>query len=174
MAKAFCASGRVLAGTLYIRNKKEMDGAFRGWKDGEVTITIERAHATRSTAQNAYYWSVVIPRVQEAFKKEGITAGDDPNLTNEVLKAQFMDPRLVNEGRIRGFLSDTGLLIGTHTRDLNKLEFIEYLDRICDHAAEYWKTYITPPDPLWREHAEREQPTVDPRATMRREKGQAA
>lgn len=174
MAKTFCTSGRVENGVLKMRGRKEMESEFASWKDGEVLITIERAHAHRSQAQNAFYWSVVIPRIQDAFKTRNIDASARPDVTNEVLKAQFMDPGLVSKGRIRGFLSDTGLLIGTHTSDLNKLEFIEYLERVGEHAAQYWDCVIPPPDPNWREQAEKELPRVDPRSTMRREKGQAA
>lgn len=172
MAKTYCSTGHVKDGLLYIRSKRQMDTEIKSWKDGEVLITVERAHAHRSQAQNAFYWSVVIPRIQGAFAKKGIEAGERPDVTNEVLKAQFMDPGLVSKGRIRGFLSDTGLLIGTHTSDLNKLEFIEYLERIVDHAATAWDTYIPPPDPNWREQAERT--PDDPQDTMRREKGRAA
>lgn len=174
MARTFCTTGRVEGGQLYMRNKRQMEAELKRWKPGDVVITIERAHAHRSTAQNAYYYAVVIPRIQEAFKKRGIDAGRRPDVTNEVLKAQFMDHQLVSRGRISGFLSDTGLLIGTHTSDLNKLEFIEYLERIVDHAAANWDCYIPPPDPNWREQAERERPREDPRGTMRREKGHAA
>lgn len=173
MAKSYCATGSVKDGQLYIRSKRQMDGEIKGWKDGEVLITVERAHAHRSNAQNAFYWSVVIPRIQDAFSKKGIESGERPDVTNEVLKAQFMDPGLVSKGRIRGYLSDTGLLIGTHTADLNKLEFIEYLERIVEHAAANWDCYIPPPDPNWREQAERELPREDPRRTMLREKGAA-
>lgn len=172
MAKTFCTTGRIDKGQLYMRNKKAMESELKRWKPGEVVITIERAHAHRSTAQNAYYYGVVIPRIQDAFTKKRIEAGKRPDVTSEVLKAQFMDPELVRRGRIRGFLSDTGLLIGTHTSDLNKLEFIEYLERIAEHAAANWDCYIPPPDPNWREQAERD--PDDPRDTMRREKGRAA
>lgn len=174
MAKTFCTTGRVEDGQLYMRNMEEMRAEMKRWKPGEVVITIERAHAHRSTAQNSYYWGVVVPRIQDAFRKKAIEAGDRPDVTNEVLKAQFMDPQLVSRGRIRGFISDTGLLIGTHTSDLNKLEFIEYLERIAEHAAANWDCYIPPPDPNWREQAEREQQQTDPRETMRAEKGAAA
>jgi hypothetical protein len=173
MAKTYCTTGRVTNGQLFMRNKREMADALRDWKDGDVLITVERAHAHRSTHQNAYYWAVVIPRIQDAFKQKGIEAGGRPDVTNEVLKAQFMDPGLVSKGRIRGFLSDTGLLIGSHTSDLNKLEFLEYLERIAEHAAANWDCYIPPPDQNWREQAEREAAAEDPQFTMLREKGQA-
>lgn len=173
MAKTFCTTGRIDNGQLYMRNKKDMERELKRWKPCEVVITIERAHAHRSTAQNAYYYGVVIPRIQAAFKQRRIDAGDNPQTTSEVIKSQFMDPQLVTRGRIRGFLSDTGLLIGTHTSDLNKLEFIEYLERIVEHAAANWDCYIPPPDPNWREQAERELPREDARQTMFREKGVA-
>lgn len=168
----FSCGGRTEAGKLRIRNAKRYDDAIEAFGDCEVLITVEKAHATRSKPQNDYMWAVVIPRVQEAFRARGIADCSDLKVTNEVLKAQFMDPELVRTGRIRGFISDTGLLIGTHTSDLNKLQFIEYLERVVDHTAEYWKTYIPPPDPNWRETAERE--PDDPQDTMRREKGTAA
>lgn len=174
MAKTFCTSGRVENGSLKMRGRKEMEAEFANWKDGEVLITIERAHATRSKPQNDFMWSCVIPRIQEAWKKKGIEAGNDPKVTNEVLKSQFMDHSLVSKGRIRGFISDTGLLIGTHTADLNKLEFIEYLERVGEHAAQYWDCVIPPPDPNWREQAERALVREDPQSTMKREKGVAA
>lgn len=170
MAKTFCTTGRVEGGQLYMRNKREMQDELRSWKPGEVLITIERAHAHRSAAQNRYYFGVVIPRIQEAFKQKGIEAGERPDVTNEVLKAQFMDPQLVSRGRIRGFISDTGLLIGTHTSDLNKLEFIEFLERVVEHAATAWDCYVPPPDPNWREQAERDTAKEDARDTMLREK----
>jgi len=170
--KRFTCGGRTEAGKLRVRNARRYDEAVAAFGDCEVLVTIEKAHATRSKPQNDYMWAVVIPRIQQAFKKKGIEAGDRPDVTNEVLKAQFMDPELVRTGRIRGFLSDTGLLIGTHTSDLNKLQFIEYLERLVDHAAANWDCYIPPPDPNWREQAERE--PDDPQDTMRREKGAAA
>ncbi len=145
----YVANGRVKSGELRIAAPDKMAAAIKRWRDCPVKI-----HATRSRPQNDYYWSVVIARVQAVFKARDISAGNDPDVTNEVLKAQFMDPELVRTGQIPGYLSDTGLTLGTHTRDLNKLQFIEYLERVVDHAAEHWDTYIPPPDKLWREHAE--------------------
>lgn len=145
--------GRIAKGELRV-DTKAMAAIVARRRDCRVRLTLEKLYATRSLPQNDYYWSVVVRRVQAAFKKKGIEAGRDPYVTHEILKSQFMDPELVRTGQIRGFLSDTGLLIGTHTPDLNKLQFIDYLERIVDHAATAWDTYIPPPDPLWRQHAE--------------------
>lgn len=154
------ASAHVKGGKFFLRNRRQFDQIVKTWSDGEYTATFEKAHATRTRAQNDYYWAVVVPRIAATFKELRLLAGEDPKTTHEVLKSQFMDPELIRTGKIRGFISDTGLCIGTSTKDLNRLQFIDYLERISDHAAEYWKTYIPPPDPLWREHAEQEGDSV--------------
>lgn len=151
----YTGTGRILKGDLRV-NTKAMHDAVARRRDCLVRITLEKLYATRSLPQNDYYWAVVIKRIRHAFKKRDVDAWKDSEVTHEVLKAQFMDPELVRTGQIRGYISETGLTIGTHTPDLNKLQFIEYLERIVDHAALHWDTYIPPPDPLWREHAEQE------------------
>lgn len=151
----YTGTGRIVAGELRVHTK-EMTAAVLRRKDCRVRITVEKLHATRSKPQNDYYWAVVVPRITTAFKARGVTRIANDDTTHEVMKSMFMDPELVRTGQIRGFISDTGLTLGTHTPDLNKVQFIEYLERIVDHAAANWDTYIPPPDPLWREHAEQE------------------
>jgi hypothetical protein len=152
----YVGTGKIEGGHLHAFHKREMTEALLTWKDCLVTITIERLHATRSKLQNDYYWGVVIPRLCETFRKRKLPQGNDPDLMHESLKAQFMDPELVRTGLLRGFISEGGLTLGTSTTQLSKLQFMDYLERIVDHAALHWDTYIPPPDPLWREHAEAE------------------
>lgn len=150
------ASVRLEGGKITVRNRRQFDEALAQLQDCNGTLTFERSHATRSKAQNDYYYAVVVPRIQTKFKSLGLMAGRDTEATHEALKAQFMDPALVESGAIRGFISDSGLTLGTSTSDLNKLEFIEYLERIVMHAAAHWDCYIPDPDPQWREKAEAE------------------
>lgn len=150
-------NGKIEGGKLHVFNRHEMADALLHWKDCPVTITVEKQHAIRSRPQNDYYWSVVVQRIRVALRdgKAGsrfIAAAIDDDMTHECLKAQFMDPELVRTGVLRGFISEEGLTLGTSTRQLNKLQFMDYLDRIIDHAALHWDCYIPPPDPLWREH----------------------
>lgn len=154
--KRFVTSGYVKAGEVHLRNTRKLEQEFRSWRNCSLVVTFEKLYATRSLPANDYMWAVLIPRIQKVFKDRGITAGDDPVVTHEVLKSQFMDPELVRTGRIRGYISEGGLMIGTHTPDLTTVEFFEYLERICYHAAEYWDCYVPPPDKNWREKAEAE------------------
>ena len=157
MSKAlvYTGTGSIRGGVLHVDTKGMAAEVVRR-RDCRVRVTVERLVATRSMPQNDYYWAVVVPRCTYAFKSRGVTLIANDDVTHEILKSMFMDPELVRAGKIRGYISDTGLTIGTHTPDLNKLEFIDYLERIGEHAAANWDTYIPPPDPLWRQHAEQE------------------
>jgi hypothetical protein len=143
----FVTSGSVKDGTLYLRNKKRMDSELGRWRDCEVVVTIEKAHATRSLAQNAYYHAVVVARIALKWER-------DPKATHEILKAQFLPHEDAQKGS-NGTLMN-GLVIGGSTAKLNKLQFIEYLETIVGWAAEKWDVYIPDPDPDWRAKAESE------------------
>jgi len=154
MSLIYAGAGAIERGQLTLYDQREMDAIIRKVReDIAVEFTVEKLYPTRTHQANKYYWSVVIPRVKERL---GLVTR---HVTHEVLKAQFMDPRLLRTGKIKGYVSEHGLMLGTSTRDLDSFEFFDYLERICEHAAEYWKDatgmglYIPPPDPLWREHA---------------------
>jgi hypothetical protein len=145
--------GRVESGKLFISSRRDFDQAIARWKDCRVSVVVERLHATRSKAQNDYYWSVVVARIAghwAAKLKRNVSLEE----AHELLKAQFLPHEDAAAGR-NGTLIN-GLVIGGTTTKLNKLQFIEYLEAIVGWAAEKWDVYIKDPDPLWRQHAEAE------------------
>jgi hypothetical protein len=145
-AQQFSTTGRIEGGKLYLRSRRQMDRSLAGWKDCEVVVTIEKAHATRSHAQNAYFHAVVVAMVSDR-------TGYTPNEAKELLKAQCL-PHDLADGR-NGRLVN-GLVIGGSTSKLNKLEFIDFLDACVRWAAEQIDLVIPDPDPRWREHAREE------------------
>lgn len=146
MPKVYVASGWLEDGKLHIRNRRQFDRVLSGWRDCPVTVTVERAHAVRSKAQNDYYHAVVVDLVSE-------TTGYDAKETHELLKALHLpQDRAANGTNGRLF---NGLVIGGSTTKLNKLEFIEYLERIVRWGAEELGIVIPDPDPNWREAAAR-------------------
>lgn len=157
MAWREVSNGRITGGVLHIHSPRKFEAKIARRRDCDVIITVEKLYAHRSLPQNDAYWAIVIPRVQAKFLEKKIIALEDPLLVHEILKSQFMDPELIRLGRIRGFISDTGLAIGTSTTDLSTLQFMDYVDRISDHAALYWDLVIPPPDPNWRDQAEEEE-----------------
>jgi hypothetical protein len=143
-AQQYSATGRVKGGQLYLRSRRQMDRALAAWKDCEISFTIEKVHATRSHAQNAYFHAVVVAMVSDR-------TGYTPNEAKELLKAKCLPHDLAEQG-INGRVID-GLVIGGSTAKLDKLQFIDFLDECVRYAAEHMDLVIPDPDPQWREHA---------------------
>ena len=134
------AAGRIAGGKLTIRNRREFDRLIGSWRDCPVTLTVERAHATRSKAQNDYYHAVVVGRI--------LASGKVTRLQPRLLKRSF-----AHHSRVEG-LNGTlinGLVIAGSTKGLNKLQFIEYLEAIVGWAAREMGYLYPRSDPLWSE-----------------------
>jgi hypothetical protein len=134
-----------IRGGRLVRNREAAASVIRDARDGLYILSLEREHARISEAQRGYYFGVVIERLAARLNLS-------PKMTHEALKSQFLPTEDARNGK-NGTLIH-GLVIGGSIAKLNKLEFCDYQDRIVDHAAEHWDTYIEPPDPLWRQHAE--------------------
>lgn len=155
----YVGSGRVEKGQLHIAHPEKIAEAAQHTRDCRVVITVTRLVATRSLLQNAYYWSVVVELVATHLTKARPARPFSPEETHEILKAQFIDPKLILDGLIPGQVLN-GLAIGASTTSLNKLQFIEFLERIVWWAAEKWDLFIPDPDPDWKSKAEQEAAAV--------------
>jgi hypothetical protein len=139
----YVSSGEVARGQLKVRNRKAFDHAMAQFKDGEVTVTIERKRATRSAAFNAYYWGVVIKLISE---HTGSTADE----LHEYYKRRFNAKRVVFVDR-NGEVKEEER-IGTSTAKLDHQGFKDYIDSIRQHAAEDLTINIPDPNPeYWLE-----------------------
>lgn len=85
----------VVNGTLQ-RNRNTLLRAIQSFEGKTVEIAIRIATNRRSNSQNAYYWGVVVPLIQEAlFNTWGEVRGKD--FTHEFLKANCGFKEVVNE-----------------------------------------------------------------------------
>lgn len=129
-------SGRVEGGKLQVRNRKWLEGRLRKLRDCEVSITVERLHATRSLAQNAWYFGVVLAALEDH-------TGYGKDELHELMKQMHLPRhRAICDGN--GEVKGEFVIGGTTTR-LNKVEFGEYCERIRKWAAEQLGVNI--PDP---------------------------
>ncbi|HEX2594728.1 MAG TPA: recombination protein NinB [Rhizomicrobium sp.] len=108
-------------------------------RDCELEIVIERKHATRSLAANAFYWAGVIGTISEY-------TGYTPEEVHEFCKARFL-PKKVTLADKNGEVAEE-IVIGTSTTKLNKLQFGEYIEAIRQWAAETLDLNIPNPLPL--------------------------
>ena len=86
---------QVVNGTLQ-RNRTTLIRAINSFEGKTVEITIRRATNKRSNNQNAYYWGVIIPIIQEAlYDAWGEVRGKE--FVHELLKANCGYKEIVNE-----------------------------------------------------------------------------
>lgn len=148
----FTTGVRIEKGKMTVRNRQRMLDIVARARDGEYILTLERAHGTRSKAQNDYLWAVVNARVAE-WMAEPMGRPVSPTEAHEILKATHLPHELAMSGD-NGTLMN-GYVIGGSTTKLNKLQFVEYLESIVTHYAERG-LFIPDPDPNWRRAAEEE------------------
>ncbi len=123
------------------RFEAEIAEKFRG-KD--IEIVVRRKRKQRSSEQNRYYWGVVIPYILEAFAEIGndLQQGNPEHaqIVHSFLKGQFLPPRLVCDA------DGVELKMEPSTTALSKMEFVEYLDRVIQFAAERLQIVIPEPE----------------------------
>ena len=100
------------------------------WKKRGVRTTGQKHEASN---QNGYYWSVVIPRVQEYFKSIGV------EMTKEVVH-NGMKNLFLQDGMCSGFPQIKS------TQELDKWEWEQMMQNIRDHFWENYKWHIPEPN----------------------------
>lgn len=110
--------------------------AYINLKDGKYKAEIV-TNNKRSVNQNAYYWDTVIGLCLIGYTDAGWRM--DKNQVHEELKKMFLKEDVVNEitGEVKTIQRDS--------KGLSTVEFMEYIDKIQQFAAEYLS--ITIPDP---------------------------
>lgn len=123
-------------------NAKRLAELLKGKRDCGLTVTIERQHATRSAAQNAWYWSGILVGLSE---RTGCTVDE----MHEYCKRRFNAKRLILTNE-HGEIVDEDRIGQTTTR-LNKVTFGEYCEAIREWAARDLGVVIDDPDQHWRD-----------------------
>lgn len=102
--------------------------AFAG-KEIEVTIRRKRKH--RSDPQNRYYWGVVVEMIRMGIKQLGDDV--DSESVHEFLKLRFLPVR----EKIDENTGEVIYRLPASTASLSTVEFLEYVEKCCQFAAEY-------------------------------------
>lgn len=134
MPKPFVTTARIDQHRFKVRNRRELEQWASLERDGEYTVTIERAHATRNLEQNALYWAGFVKPLSDH-------TGYSMNEMHAYLKARFLPPEyrqtktlLLQNGA--GEVIDEYQIDMSTTTKLNKIQFSEYLHEIQQFAAE--------------------------------------
>ena len=127
MASEYVSTGRVEGGKLKVRNRARFEQAFKSWRDCEVIITIEKAHATRNLEQNKLYWAGYVKPLAEY-------TGYSPKWIHAYLKKRFLPANHLMIQDKDGVIVDEADVDALTTTTLDKVQFGEYLRDVEEFA----------------------------------------
>ena len=122
------------------RNRNLIKKAIASFEGKNIEITIQRFRKKRSNNQNAYYWGVVLPIVQEGLIDATGEARDFNSIHYQILLPMFSSNRdIVNK--------TTGEVIQEKitSSEMTTTEFNEYIQNIQKWGVEFLNIQI--PDP---------------------------
>jgi hypothetical protein len=136
MATEVVTTGTVNRGRLKVRITPAFQSELQSFRDGPVTVRIERKRATRRQQANAYYWVAVIATLAEY-------TGYSPDDMHDVLKAKFLPKTLAMANGNGEVMAE--FVIGGSTTKLDVVEFYEYVQRIKQWAQDDLNCIIPEP-----------------------------
>jgi predicted phage tail protein len=120
-------------------NRKYIADVIKTFDGANIIITIEKRKKKRSNNQNSYYWSVIIPCMQDGFTN---VFGEYFSIQecHEALKGRFLYKELINE--------ENGEVIRMpkSTTELTTIEMELYHDQIRLFGTEFLGINIPLPD----------------------------
>jgi hypothetical protein len=120
--------GHVSRGKLHLVDRPAFDRHAMDFEDSEVELRLQKRKKDRTSAQNKYYWKVVVAYIAEE-------TGDSKEAVHEGLKHRFLIDR-----------DDKMLPRVRSTTSLTTSEMARYIDDCVQLAAEY---RIVIPDPQY-------------------------
>jgi hypothetical protein len=121
------------------RNRNLIIEAIKSFEGKDVLITFEKPKKKRSNPQNAFYYGVIIPIVQNCLKEAGHVMTNES--THDLIKLKFLkEIILVNE--------DTGEVVERvkSTTELSTSQFMDFVAEIRQFTNEYFGVDIPEPN----------------------------
>lgn len=121
------------------RNRNLIIDAINSFEGKDVLITLEKPKKKRSNPQNAFYYGVVIPIVQNALRDAGYVMTNEA--THDLIKLKFLkEVILTNE--------ETGEVVERvkSTTELSTSQFMDFVAEIRQFTNEYFGVDIPEPN----------------------------
>ncbi len=130
-------TGRVTGGQLKIVHRAKFDAELLHLEGDEVEIEVKKKKR-RSGQLNRYYWGVVVALIQEGMIDQGNDVSR--NDVHYYLKYRFNYKELVNKN------GGEVIQIPDTTTELTNTQFMEYMEKCKQFAAEFLSVVI--PEPM--------------------------
>jgi hypothetical protein len=121
------------------RNRNLIIDAIRSYEGKSVSITFEKPKKKRSNPQNAFYYGVIIPIVQNCLRDAGHIITNEG--AHDLIKLKFLkEVILTNE--------DTGEVVERvkSTTELSTSQFMDFVAEIRIFTLEYFGVNIPEPN----------------------------
>lgn len=121
------------------RNRNLIIDAIKSFEGADVLITLEKPKKKRSNPQNAFYYGVVIPIVQNCLRDAGYVMTNEA--THDLIKLKFLkEAILTNE--------ETGEVVERvkSTTELSTSQFMDFVAEIRQFTNEYFGVDIPEPN----------------------------
>jgi len=122
------------------RNRSLIKRAIASFENKTIKITIERSRRKRSNQQNAYYWGVCLPIVQNGLYD---ATGETRDLNS--IHYQILLPLLAPKREIVNKESGEVINEKMTSSEMTTTDFMEYINEVQKWSAEFLNVDI--PDP---------------------------
>lgn len=130
-----------IANGVFKRNRNLVLDAIKSFEGVEVRITLEKLKKKRSNNQNAFYWGVVIPLIQNGLKEATGEFRSADNIHYRILLPLFSPiNEIVN--------TETGEVVNEKltSSDMTTTQFCEFIMEVQKWSAEFLGVDIPSPN----------------------------
>lgn len=130
--------GRISSeGKLSVYNQQKLNDWRERHAGKEIVLVVKLKKPNRSTSQNGYYWSVVVPMITEAVNEYGNEWTNDD--THEFLKSRFNNREVEMKNGVIVSLPQS-------TTGMDTAEFSRYIDEVKQWSSVVLGLYIPEPN----------------------------
>ena len=134
--------GNITKGKYTLHYREVFEAWCLGAKDGEYSITFQKAHHPKTLPQMAYYYAVIIPTALRQMKADG-------NDTYVVKIGDKQKELPINEDVVDTILKQA-CMVKSKAR-MSQEEASEYIERCIMWCARYLGCVIPDPDKNWKD-----------------------
>jgi len=121
------------------RNRNLIKDAIATFEGKQIVIKIEKLKKKRSTQQNRYMWSVIVPIVRNCLKESGNIFNDEQ--THELIKYKFLKETILIKEETGEFVERI-----KSTTELSTSQINDYFALIKEWVFDFWGVEIPEPN----------------------------
>lgn len=111
-------------------------------------ITIRNDRPKRSTAQNSYWWGIIIPHVVVGLRETGVGWMDPNSKEHREIAHEMLLRKFLNNGEVLRLADGTEFIGRSSSTRLTTEEMTQLIETVRNWALEFLGMHIPTPDEL--------------------------